>query len=93
MALEFRTSESWKNLGTLPEVKKSLGLQEIKLVKGKEGKLFCLFVRPDGQYTTTKYDTKNSPKLEKACLWETPDGHMVGLPSYEMSQLEALDSL
>lgn len=92
--LTFKTREGWEDLGKLPAIKAKLKLQEIRLVSGKEGKKFVLFIQPNGQYATAKYDTKNSPKLADAHLWEIGDGEMlVGLASYESTDLDALDSL
>lgn len=96
MALQFKDLEggAWKNLGSLPKIKKQLDLAEIRRVKGKEGKDFVLFIQPNGQYATAGYDSKNSPELKNAYLWEKPDGKLiVGLEAYERKELEVLDNL
>lgn len=84
---------SWSNLGALPEVKKQLKLQSIQVFDRGKGK-FVVFTAADGTYATAAYDSKHSPALKDAFLWEKQDGSfLVGLKEYAAGELEALDSL
>lgn len=95
MALQFKSLEggAWKNLGTLPAIKKQMGLEKIEKANRGKGE-FVLFVKKDGDYATTAYDSKNSPALKDAVLWEKPNGELlVGMAEYSRTELEVLDSL
>jgi len=96
MAIGLKFKEfggSWKNLGSLPEVKKALKLKSIEMFDRGKGK-FIVFTAEDGTYATAAYDSKNAPALKDAFLWEKEDGSfMVGMKEYAAGELEALDSL
>lgn len=89
--LVFKSGESWKSLGKLPEIKTKMNLEAIKLLPTKDDKSkFVLFLAKDGTYATSRYDNKSNVDLTEATLWQTKDGLLVGKASYMLEEKVAL---